>query len=190
MALHANHTGTLWNLCGRIGPLKGRLILAWKSQPTLYVNPPSNLKTFYPDLMTQLYLNQYSYLEMPGPLTAPWAPPLPVHQGGHMPTTMSKVSQILRFASLIKKDCMYHNHMPLLYISNSHPNYIWVSHSGDEGLLRPGHAWKLPLFKTFFEFGPRPPCNPQTCGLISFLNFLYSVSELKYNHFQFNENPT
>ena len=54
-------------------------------------------------------------------------------QGGNMVTTMgwgfSDFRQLFCFPLLINKACMYHNHIPLMYIFDSPANECWVSYS-------------------------------------------------------------
>ena len=54
-------------------------------------------------------------------------------QGGNMVTTMgwgfSDFRQLFCFPLLINKACMYHNHIPLMYIFDSPANERWVSYS-------------------------------------------------------------
>ena len=54
-------------------------------------------------------------------------------QGGNMVTTMgwgfSDFRHLFCFTLLINKACMYHNHIPLMYIFNSPANECWVSFS-------------------------------------------------------------
>ena len=54
-------------------------------------------------------------------------------QGGNMVTTMgwgfSDFRHLFCFTLLINKACMYHNHIPLMYIFNSSANECWVSFS-------------------------------------------------------------
>ena len=56
-------------------------------------------------------------------------------QGGNMVTTMgwgfSDFRHLFCFTLLINKACMYHNHIPLMYIFNSPTNECWVSFSFD-----------------------------------------------------------
>ena len=52
-------------------------------------------------------------------------------QGGNMVTTMgwgfSDFRHLFCFTLLINKACMYHNHIPLMYIFNSPAHEFWVS---------------------------------------------------------------
>ena len=54
-------------------------------------------------------------------------------QGGNMVTTMgwglSDFRHLFCFTVLINKACMYHNHIPLMYIFDSPANECWVSFS-------------------------------------------------------------
>ena len=54
-------------------------------------------------------------------------------QGGNMVTTMgwgfSDFRHLFCFTLFINKACMYHNHIPLMYIFNSPANECWVSFS-------------------------------------------------------------
>ena len=54
-------------------------------------------------------------------------------QGGNMVTTMgwgfSDFRHLFCITRLINKACMYHNHIPLMYIFNSPANECWVSFS-------------------------------------------------------------
>ena len=54
-------------------------------------------------------------------------------QGGNMVTTMgwgfSDFRHLFCFTLLINKACMYHNHIPLMYIFDSPANECWVSFS-------------------------------------------------------------
>ena len=54
-------------------------------------------------------------------------------QGGNMATTMGwgflDFRHLFCFHLLINKACMYHNHIPLMYIFNSPANECWVSYS-------------------------------------------------------------
>ena len=55
-------------------------------------------------------------------------------QGGNMVTTMgcrgfSDFRHLFCFTLLINKACLYHNHIPLMYIFNSPANECWVSFS-------------------------------------------------------------
>ena len=54
-------------------------------------------------------------------------------QGGNMVTTMgwgfSDFRQLFCFPLWINKACMYHNHIPLMYIFDSPANECWVSYS-------------------------------------------------------------
>ena len=54
-------------------------------------------------------------------------------QGGNMVTTMgwgfSEFRHLFCFTLLINKACMYHNHIPLMYIFDSPANECWVSFS-------------------------------------------------------------
>ena len=54
-------------------------------------------------------------------------------QGGNMVTTMgwgfSDFRQLFCFPLLMNKACMYHNHIPLMYIFDSPANECWVSYS-------------------------------------------------------------
>ena len=54
-------------------------------------------------------------------------------QGGNMVTTMgwgfSDFRHLFCFTLLVNKACMYHNHIPLMYIFNSPANECWVSFS-------------------------------------------------------------
>ena len=54
-------------------------------------------------------------------------------QGGNMVTTMgwgfSDFRQLFCFPLLINKACMYHNHIPLMYIFDSPANECWVSYT-------------------------------------------------------------
>ena len=54
-------------------------------------------------------------------------------QGGNMATTtswgFSDFRHFFSFTLLINKACMYHNHIPLLYIFNTCANEVWVSFS-------------------------------------------------------------
>ena len=54
-------------------------------------------------------------------------------QGRNMVTTMgwgfSDFKQLFCFPLLINKACMYHNHIPLMYIFDSPANECWVSYS-------------------------------------------------------------
>ena len=60
-------------------------------------------------------------------------------QGGNMVTTMgwgfSDFRQLFCFPLLINKACMYHNHIPLMYIFDSPANECWVSYSFNQTLL-------------------------------------------------------
>ena len=64
--------------------LKEREILAQKGQQLLYRISPSYLNTFHCDQKAWILINQHSYLEMAGYLTAAWVPPLPLHHGMFM----------------------------------------------------------------------------------------------------------
>ena len=54
-------------------------------------------------------------------------------QGGNMVTTMGwgflDFRHLFCFTLLMNKACMYHNHIPLMYIFNSPANECWVSYS-------------------------------------------------------------
>ena len=54
-------------------------------------------------------------------------------QGGNMATTMGwgflDFRHLFCFTLLINKACMYHNHIPLMYIFSSPANECWVSYS-------------------------------------------------------------
>ena len=62
-------------------------------------------------------------------------------QGGNMVTTMgwgfSDFRHLFCFTILINKACMYHNHIPLMYIFDSPANECWVSFSFKEGFQLP-----------------------------------------------------
>ena len=78
----------------------------------------------------------------------------------------------------------------LTYVSLVCIDFKLKPSSCDKGLSSHGHDWKLPLFKTYFNYGSRFHVIPKNITRCNSWIYLYSRRELKDNNFESNENHT